>query len=244
MTFVIPMAGRGERFTKAGFVKPKMLIEVHGKTLLEWSIDSLPLSLCTNLVFICLKEHEQNFQISKFISDKYGQYENIIKFVYLDEVTRGQAETVLKGREYFFIDDDLLIFNIDTYFYSPTLKQDLLRDDVDGILGAFHSSEDRFSFARVDKDGIVVETAEKKVISNNALTGLYHFKKASDFIKIAEKHIDSDIRTKGEFYIAPMYNELIQEGKKYIINMVEDHWILGTPDELNLFKKQSLEKND
>lgn len=236
MTFIIPMAGRGERFSKAGFTKPKMLIETHGKTLLEWSVDSLPLSLCTSLIFIGLKDHEVDFELSTFIKKKYSKYKDILHFVFLDEVTRGQAETILKAKNYFTEDNDLLIFNIDTYFRTSTLIADLLRDDIDGVLGAFYSTEDRFSFAKVDANDFVIETAEKVVISENALTGLYHFKKASDFIRIAEKQIDSDIRIKGEFYIAPMYNELIQEGKKFILNKAEEHWILGTPSELKLFQ--------
>jgi len=238
MTYVIPMAGHGSRFKEAGYSKPKMLIEVHGKTLLEWSVDSLPLDICEHLIFICLKEHEDAYNLSKLIKALYEEKVSQLSFIYLDTVTRGQAETVLKAKHIMEPLKDLVIFNIDTYFQSSSIKNALLRTDTDGVIGAFYSKEDRFSFAKVGSDGYVSETAEKVAISNVALTGLYHFKHASDFIKIAEHHIKRNITTKNEFYIAPMYNDLINEGKKYIVDIAGSHWILGTPFELEYFRKE------
>lgn len=235
MNFIIPMAGRGERFIKAGFKLPKMLIEVHGKTLLEWSVDSLPLELCSNLIFIGLKEHNENYKLEDVIIGKYAKYNP--KFVWLDSITRGQAETVMKGQSLCNFSTDLLIFNIDTMFVSSSLKQILLNSSFDGVLGAFPSKEARFSYAKIDNNCIVEETAEKVVISNYALTGLYHFKNCNDFFEVAKQHIEKNILTGGEFYIAPMYNELINKGSKFTIDVCLSHWILGTPDELKYFEE-------
>ena len=236
MTFVLPMAGLGTRFKNAGYDNPKMLIEVHGKTLLEWSVDSLPLDVCKHLIFICLKVHDIEYGLTKFIKKKYENNVEKISFIYLDEVTNGQAETVLKAKEIIDMSTGLLIFNIDTYFESDSLKEALLKDGIDGVIGGFESNEDRFSFAKIGSDGHVVKTAEKDAISDTALTGLYHFKRASDFVNVAQRHIDNNITTQDEFYIAPMYNELISMGKKYIVDFVKDHWILGTPSELENFR--------
>ncbi|MDR3681757.1 MAG: glycosyltransferase family 2 protein [Flavipsychrobacter sp.] len=234
MNFVIPMAGRGQRFIDAGYEVPKMLIEAHGKTLLEWSIDSLPLELCTNMICILLREHEVLHSLSTIIKDKYGHRVNI-SFHYLDGVTQGQAETVYLAKDLYDMDTDLVIFNIDTYFHSHTLSEALQRTDTDGVLGAFKSVENRFSFAVTDVDGHVLKTAEKEVISNNALTGLYHFKYVQDFLETAEYHFKNNIRVNNEYYIAPMYNYLIGKGKTYTIDQVDNHHILGTPAELVKF---------
>jgi dTDP-glucose pyrophosphorylase len=229
MNFIIPMAGAGSRFKNAGFKKPKMLLEAHGKTLLEWSVDSLPLELCTNLVFIGLKEHKEKYNLETFIKNKYVKYN--LKFLWLDNITRGQAETVYKAKNLIYFDTDLVIFNIDTFFISNTLKRNLLKNNIDGVLGAFENEEDRFSYAKLNNKGYVTETAEKVVISNYALTGFYHFKYPKDFFDICQKHIENNILYKNEFYIAPMYNELIKKGKKFVIDIVKEHWILGTPEE-------------
>ena len=240
MNFVIPMAGAGSRFKKAGFDKPKMLLEAHGKTLLEWSVDSLPLEICTSLIFIGLKEHKEKYNLEYFIKEKYNRY-NLI-FLWINSITRGQAETVYKVKDLIDYNTDLVVFNIDTFFISETLKKNLLRNNIDGVLGAFNSKEDRFSYAKLDQRGFVIKTAEKVVISDYALTGLYHFKYPKDFFDICKKHLENNILYKNEFYIAPMYNELINQGKKFIIDLAKDHWILGTPNEYNFFLKNFRKK--
>lgn len=235
MNFVIPMAGRGKRFLHAGYDLPKMLIEVRGKTLLQWSLDSLPLKLCTNLVFVGLKEHEEKYHISAKIKLLYGNVRSI-QFIFLERPTGGQAETVLKAENLLIAESPVLIFNIDTYFKSSTLERKLSRADVDGVLGAFNDNSDRYSYAALDDDGNVSRVVEKEPISTNALTGLYHFKQTSDYLEAAKTVIINNEKTKGEFYIAPLYNKLIEKGRKFILDFVEEHHILGTPEELSIFK--------
>lgn len=229
------MAGKGQRFVDAGYKIPKMLIEAKGKTLLEWSVDSLPLDLCNNLVFIGLTEHKELYDLDKFIQKKYGKLGFKLTQIYIDEVTRGQSETVLKAEKEIDTEKPLLIYNIDTAFVSNDLKNKLLRTDVDGVLGSFYSDLPQYSFAKLNVDGYVTDVAEKVVISNNALTGLYHFANASDFIEEAKEAINHNERVKNEFYIAPLYDKLIAKGRKYIIDVVAEFNVLGTPDELNTF---------
>ena len=93
MNFLITMAGEGRRFREAGYELPKMLIEAKGKTLLEWSIDSLPLNLCSRLIFVALQKHEDEFQLSKKIITIYGNRVKSLQFKYIDQLTRGQSET-------------------------------------------------------------------------------------------------------------------------------------------------------
>lgn len=234
MNFVIPMAGKGQRFINAGYNLPKMLIEAKGKTLLEWSIDSLPLDLCTKLIFIGLYEHEVKYKISDFIKKKYtGKWELITLFI--EETTGGQAETVLKAESQIDKRNPLLIFNIDTCFKSKDLKDKLVLENIDGVLGSFKDNSSRFSFAQINKNGIVTRVTEKEPISHHALTGLYFFSQACDFIETASELIRNNETIKGEFYIAPMYNKLIQKKKKYILDICDEHYILGTPDELSSF---------
>jgi len=234
MIFVIPMAGKGQRFVDGGFDVPKMLIRAKGKTLLEWSIDSLPLDLCTRLIFIGLSEHKSKFSVDSFIESKYGSVCPVMQ-IYIDSVTRGQAETVLIAKDSIPTESPLLIFNIDTAFQSTTLRNNLLDHSHDGILGSFCSQAPQFSYARTDSEHFIVEVAEKKVISPNALTGLYHFQKAVWFFDAAEKAISNKETVNNEFYIAPLYNRLIEKGKKFRLDKVESFDILGTPQELELF---------
>ncbi len=240
MNFLITMAGRGQRFTDAGYTIPKWKIEAHGLSLLEWSVNSLPLKLATKLIFVCLKEHIDNFDLVNFVHQRYKDKVPQIEFVELNEVTRGQAETALLAKPVIDIDKPLLIFNIDTRFVSPELGAQLLKN-VDAVLGAFRSQLPHFSYARLDDDQqYVVQTAEKEVISEYALTGMYHFTDPADFYEAAEHTIQNNITVNNEFYIAPMYNYCISKGKKIIIDVAETVNILGTPAEVNLFKSMTI----
>jgi dTDP-glucose pyrophosphorylase len=78
----------------------------------------------------------------------------------------------------------------------------------------------------------VQEVAEKKQISNNATAGYYYWKKGSDFVKYAEQMIKDNSRTNGEFYVAPVYNWAVRDGKKVGIYMVDRLYSLGTPEDL------------
>jgi dTDP-glucose pyrophosphorylase len=234
MNCVIPMAGFGSRFAEAGYEVPKYLIEVHNKTLLEYSLNSLPLDICENLIFVCLKSHNINYSLQVRIEKILGH--NFFKIIQLDNVTNGQAETVLKAADY-FINSDLLIYNIDTYFKSNTLKNVLLSEEKhDGVLGAFSDNANKWSFAKLGADKFVVETAEKVVISNNALTGMYHFTNPNDFINVAKNAISNNITSLNEYYIAPMYNQLIADGKKFVIDIVDEFVALGTPEDVKKFE--------
>ena len=235
MNFLITMAGEGRRFHEAGYELPKMLIEAKGKTLLEWSIDSLPLNLCSRLIFVAQQKHEDEFQLSKRIISIYGNQVKSVHFKFIDKLTRGQSETACLAKRLIDLSQPLLIFNIDTQFFSSSLEKNLLRKDIDGVLGAFYSEEPRFSFAALNDENFVTKTAEKEVISSNALTGLYHFTYPEDFFEAAESAFSKNETTKGEFYIAPLYNHLITKGRKLIVDMADEVNILGTPEELKLF---------
>ena len=240
MTIVIPMAGMGSRFKNEGYSIPKYMIKIKGKTLFERSMKGLPLNIAEKIVFICLESHNK-FEVDKFIKNHIS-HKNI-KILKINETTRGQAETVFKAEHLIDDEDEMLIYNIDTEFYSKDLS-DILKNrssDIDGILGAFinKSKDNKWSFASINENGIVIKTTEKEKISDYALTGLYHFRKANIFFKIAKKWIEEDKKVEGEFYIAPMYNDLIEVGGKFILNMVDSFIPLGTPQEVIRFEQES-----
>ena len=235
MNFLITMAGEGRRFREAGYDLPKMLIKAKGKTLLEWSIDSLPLNICDRLIFVAQQKHEDEFNVSEQIKKIYGNKVKSVHFKFIDKLTRGQSETACLAKDLIDPSKPLLIFNIDTQFSSPSLEKKLLLKNIDGVLCAFYSEEPRFSFAALDEKGFVTKTAEKEVISSNALTGLYHFTYPQDFFEAAEFAFARNETTKGEFYIAPLYNHLIKKGRRLVVDMADEVNILGTPEELDVF---------
>lgn len=238
MKFVIPMAGRGNRFKIAGYTQPKMLIQSFGLTLFEWAMKSLPLELADQIIFMCLEEHLQ----------KYPEIVSLFKKVAADtpfevfgipQVTDGQMRTVLIAESLIDDEEDLVIYNIDTFFVSKTLKKRLSsakKEALDGVLGAFTSTDSKWSFAKIGQNGYIEKTAEKQVISDIALTGLYHFSRGNDFVRAAKTALSKGLKVNNEYYVAPLYNILIAEGKKYVVDMVDSFWCMGTPEDLQNFE--------
>jgi UDP-N-acetylglucosamine diphosphorylase / glucose-1-phosphate thymidylyltransferase / UDP-N-acetylgalactosamine diphosphorylase / glucosamine-1-phosphate N-acetyltransferase / galactosamine-1-phosphate N-acetyltransferase len=235
VNIVMPMAGRGSRFAEAGHVVPKPLIDVRGRPMYAWAMDSLPLALARRVIFICLAEHLEHRALSDDIRARYGAFDPVI--VSLDHVTEGQACTVLEARSLIDSSEPLVIYNADTFVRS-SIEQHLraLPPEVAGVLGVFQAPGEKWSFARLDDTGRVVETAEKKRISPWASTGLYYFAHGADFVRHADSMIAADERERGEFYVAPVYNRLIAAGGEVRIDEADEVWVLGTPEDLAVFE--------
>jgi capsule biosynthesis phosphatase len=231
---VIPMAGLGSRFVKAGFTTPKPLIDVLGQPMIKWAIDSLSFlpQESMQLIFIILEEHEVQYNLSQQLRTLFGDSIHVIQ---AQHVTRGQADTVYLAKDVINNWNKLFIFNCDTYSKTPDLWTHITEINPDGALACFTAQDPRYSYAQLDTYGYVQATAEKKVLSNNASTGLYYFKHGFYFIDEVEKALNSYHPDQGEIYVAPLYNELIKLGKKVTISNASENWILGTPEELEYF---------
>ncbi len=236
VNILIPMAGAGSRFVKSGYKDPKPLIPVLGKPMIQWAMKSFNfLNKLKNyqLIFIILKEHDKKYGLAKELRKLFGKK---IRVMIIDKLTRGQAETCLMTKGFIDNQNKLFIYNCDTYATSKIWEM-IEKDNPDGILQCFKATNPRYSFAKLDKFGYVCETAEKKPISNLASTGMYYFKRGSDFVSAAETMIKNGEKHNNEFYIAPCYNELLKSGKKIKVSLVNKHYVMGTPSELNKFIK-------
>ena len=227
MNIVLPMAGKGSRFKKAGYTDSKPFVDVNGKPMVYRAIEHLNFVFDEKFKFIliCLREDYVRYDFSKF-QDCIGH--NKYDIVVLDELTEGAAQTVLKVKEFINNDVPLLIFNSDQLIHYNSLDTYKYMEDFDGGIPCFYGEGTEWSYAKTE-DGFVTEVAEKVEISNNATAGYYYWKMGSDFVKYAEQMIEENSRTNGEFYVAPVYNWAIKDGKKIVINIVDKVTQLGTP---------------
>lgn len=231
MNIVMPMAGLGSRFQDAGYATPKPLIPVMGKPMYAWATDSLPLEHRKNLLFILLGSQPEFNELKEDVEVRYKKYDPIVLSV--KELTRGQSETVLAAKRYIDNDTPLLIHNADTaYKIDDAWLEDLEKLKPDGALLVFHATEKRWSFSREDPTGRVVEVREKVPISNWASSGTYYFAKGSDFVRLSQAAIERGRTEANEFYIAPLYNELISEGGFVKNYQIQQLYCFGTPEDL------------
>jgi HAD superfamily hydrolase (TIGR01509 family) len=231
LNVLIPMAGAGSRFAQAGYTFPKPLIEVRGKPMIQVVVDNLNIE--ANYIFIVQKEHYEKYNL-KFLL-------NLIipgcKIVQVEGLTEGAACTTLLAREFIDNDDPLVIANSDQFieWNSNECMYAFKADNIDGGILTFKSTHPKWSYAKLDDNGFVSEVAEKKPISDNATVGVYYWKKGSDYVKYAEQMISNNVRTNNEFYVCPVFNEAINDGKKIRVKEISKMWGIGTPEDLNYF---------
>ena len=233
INIVIPMAGAGSRFQKAGFKEPKPLIKVKDRYMFELAVDSFsPIfeKFSYELIFIIQKEHAQEFNMRNIILEKHPNS----KIIELDSLTQGQAQSVLYAKKYINNLNKLLIFNSDSYCLDEELIECISNHKVEGVISCFHSPSDdeRYSFAKVDEHNYVVQVTEKVKISDWASTGMYYFSKGRDFVRLCEEMIEQEETEKGEFYVMPLYTKMIELGKRVKKTQVKKYNIFGTPEEL------------
>jgi len=236
MNVLIPMAGAGSRFSKAGYTFPKPLIEVSGKPMIQVVIENLGIE--ATYTYVVQREHFDEYSLGSML--------NMItpgcNIVFTEGVTEGAACTTLLAKEHIDNDDQLLIANSDQWvdWDSSEFMYSVQGEHVDGGILHFKASHPKWSYIKVDENNYVTELAEKKVISNLATVGIYHWKRGSDYVKYAEQMIDKDIRVNGEFYVAPVYNEAIEDGLKIKPYEVSGMYGLGTPEDLNYFNSKNI----
>ena len=239
MKILIPMAGEGSRFFKEGYTFPKPLIDINGKPMIQKVVENLYFD--AEYIFLVRKEHLKKYNGIRSTLERITK--GRFKIVEVDGLTEGAACTALLARDYINNDDDVLIANSDQFVqYSPENFKCLKEmTDADAIVYTFEAVHPKWSFVKINSEGIITEVAEKNPISNIATCGIYWYRKGSDFVKYADRMIEKNIRVNNEFYIAPVYNELIQDGKKLIPFFVHSMWGLGTPEDLNAFIKNNIE---
>jgi len=236
MNIVIPMAGQGSRFAKAGYEKPKPFIDVNGKPMIVRVLENLAYP-DARYILIAREEHMNKEK------DLVAQIEKEFNatFVTIDKLTEGTACTVLYARKYINNDEPLLIANSDQIVDINIVDfiNDCSTRSLDGSILTFIDkySDPKWSFAKLDENNLVIEVKEKVVISEFATVGIYLFSKGKKFVDASIDMIIENERVNNEFYTCPAYNYSIKDGSKIGIYNIEFNQMhgIGTPDDLNIY---------
>lgn len=227
------MAGLGSRFTDAGYKDPKPLIDVDGKPMIARVIDSLGID--GNYIFIVQQEHLVKYNLDILLSDLVPGC-NIVSIY---GPTDGAARTTLFAK--YLIDNNtpLIIANSDQIVeWDEDVFLSLVKRN--NVIATFMNEEmnPKWSFSKI-KDAQVIEVAEKNPISDIANVGIYGWSRGSEYVQYAQQMINKNIKTNNEFYIAPVYNEAIADGKRVISYFVDKMYGIGTPEDLRKYLLES-----
>jgi HAD superfamily hydrolase (TIGR01509 family) len=231
LNVLIPMAGAGSRFEKAGFTFPKPLIDINGEPMIKLVHENLNFE--ANFIFIVQKDHRKKYNLDTLL--------NLIspncKIIETDGLTEGAACTTLLAKELINSNNPLIIANSDQIveWDSNEFMYKMNELNCDGGILTFKSTHPKWSFAKIDSTGHVSEVAEKNPISDDATVGVYYWKNGSDYVKFAEQMISKNLRVNNEFYVCPVFNESIGSGKKIKSFEIKKMWSLGTPEDLEVY---------
>ncbi|MDY6509618.1 MAG: glycosyltransferase family 2 protein [Acinetobacter faecalis] len=237
LNIVLPMAGRGSRFANEGYTLPKPLIDVHGNPMIKVVVDNLTPKIPHRFIFVAQQGHIDKYNLIPQLKS----YAKNVEVIGINGITEGQVCTALLAKKFFNNDEPLMNANSDQYidFDINEYLDAMYSNNLDGMIMTMKSQDPKWSYARTNNDGFVVETAEKKVISEDATVGIFNFKKGSDLVRSAEKMIADNIRVNNEFYTCPCYNYLIEEGRQIGIYPIGTEYNgmygLGIPSDLNFF---------
>lgn len=240
INIVIPMAGRGSRFSAAGYKLPKPLIDVNGRPMIDVVIENIRPQESCRFIFLCLQEHLDRYDLVNHLKTTAPGCE----IVPVGHVTEGAACTVLLAESFIDNDEPLMIANSDQYVVCNINDYIKKCEGNDGSIMTMKADDDKWSFIKYNDQGYVTMVREKEVISDEATVGIYNFASGADYVRYAYRMIDADIRVNNEFYVAPVYNMMIEDGMKityYNVGEVGNGMYgLGTPDDLNRFLNRSI----
>jgi dTDP-glucose pyrophosphorylase len=237
LNIVLPIAGRGSRFVVAGYTQPKPLIPVHGEPMIAAVVRNIRPNRPHRFIFVALAEHLQQAGMREVLAAAAPG--SIV--VPVDDVTEGAACTVLLARHHIDSDDALMLANSDQWVdidinrYLDAMEP----QNADGLIMTMKADDPKWSFVGLDRRHLVTRVVEKEVISNEATVGIYNFRRGGDFVRAADRMIAKNLRVNNEFYVAPVYNELIGDGARVAIYNVgsegDGMYGLGIPQDLDRF---------
>lgn len=231
MNIIIPIGGVGQRFKDEGYDMPKPLISVLGKPMIYQVINSLQLE-STDTVYIVYHNHLKEFNFETLIKFYFPKIN--IKFVSLDYLTKGAAETVLRGLETFTeseLNDSVLLLDCDTFYTDDIIGKYKSQSNKNTIF-YFNSTDPKpiFSYINLENDK-VTKIKEKVKISDNANTGAYGFENGAELKQYCNKVLGLD----KEVYISCVYEEMLKDNKTVVGSKIDSFNCVGTPLQLKTY---------
>ncbi len=205
MNVIIPIAGANKTAGETEYIKS--LQEIERKTVMQYVFESLQ-SVPAKHFIVVLKKAD---------ADKY-HLDNIARLlrpgteiVIAESETMGAACTCMLAVDKLDMEEPLLITGSDQILLEPPEKilADFREKGYDGGVAIFDDVHPRWSYVKLDGDSHVIEAAEKRPISRNAVAGFYYYRKASFFFEAAKEMIRKNASVNGQFFLCPAYNEMI-----------------------------------
>ena len=237
MIIIIPLGGLGTRYEKNGYFKPKPLVQILGKTIIEYLIDNLNLDLNLkkiNKIYIPYHYNLENFRFEDFIKNKYPNLP--IEFFKLNFNTDGALHTLYLTLSTFnnIIDQPIISIDSDNFYLDDIIT----KWNGENKIFCFKDESESNCYSYVKNiDNKIIDIKEKEKISNNACCGAYGFSSWKDLLENSKIILDKEIKQKNEYYISNVIKLMIEKDKFFKMEIIDNnkYICLGTPLHLRIF---------
>jgi NDP-sugar pyrophosphorylase family protein len=223
INILIPLGGKSDFFNTIEYPFPKPLVEINGKSMIEMVIENLSsVKKDIRFIFVVKSDDCQKYHLDNVLDLLTANKCVIIK---ISGETKGAVCSSLMAIEHINNQDKLIISNGDQVI-NHDLNEifDCFEDkNIDAGVICFTSVHPKWSYVRLDENNKIVETAEKRPLSKNAIAGFYYFKHGSDFVQSAMKSIENDANVNGIYFTAPILNEMVLENKNLEIFKIDSN---------------------
>lgn len=233
MNIIIPLGGKGERFSKNGYTDPKPLIKIFNKCMIEYVLDNISLDI-NDKVFIIYNNNLENYNFSNIINEKYSN----IKLIQIND-TKGAAETLFLGISNIFNNHEYhnksIILDCDTFYTEDILTT--FRNSKNNVV--FYTKNylklPIYSYIELDENSKIIKIKEKEKISDNANTGAYAFININELYNYCKYVIDNNIYFNNEPYTSCVISEMLKDGLIFMGAELDEKCVisLGTPEAVN-----------
>jgi len=241
LNVVVLMSGSSQTFKDAGFIYPKNLVDLSGKPLFQRVLEKLSVLKTLDARFICVLRHDENSKYHTGAAIRLIEPEAYLVELHGD--TSGAVCSALMAGEFINTDQPLVIVNGDQLLETDIVAavQEFQSKKLDGGILVFKDIHPRWSFVKCGVDGLVVEAAEKRPISNLATAGFYYFRYGRDFFLAGTEMLKKDTKINGLFYICPAFNELILRQRRIGVREIprSAYRSLASPEDFHAYKAQA-----
>ena len=229
MNIIIPLGGKGERFSKNGYTQPKPLIPIFEKNMIDYVLDYSNFSKDDN-IYIIYNTNLDDFQFSKIINEKYP-FINLIKI----SDTKGAVETLFLGISEILNTNQCvkkcLILDCDTFYTDDIVN--IFRNSQTNMVFYTKNYESNaiYSYIELDNNSLIKNIREKEKISNNANTGAYAFTDIKILHNYCKHVLDNNITFNNEPYTSCVISEMIKSKLEFKGYELNEKYVfsLGTP---------------
>lgn len=241
LQILMPMAGKGSRFAAAGYTTPKPFIDVDGLMMFQRVIENLTPPVPHRWVIVARESDLAGVELRELASAVTDAPVTVL--VQYEDLPGAVCTTLLALAE---LDPahPLLIVNCDQWVRVDMGRFIASLANADACIMTMETDGDpKWSYIQRDSEGQVCRVVEKQPVSREGTVGLYLFARAGSYFSAAQQMCDANDRVNNEFYVAPVHNYLIGAGGRVVTHHVgsvrSSMWGLGTPDDLELFLKDS-----